>query len=192
MAMFDFDRPSYIRQNPKDHDVYIDKIYHVAFFNGDKLDTRPIKIIDMFLVGDNIVRLEVNWEYYFEVEKTATTKLADKRLWKRFLGISNEIIETKITEGYMVKSVDDNDMFNFDLIGATPEIAMIKPRMVAKKTPYPTQEKIDIINNAIEEFQETSPDLLIKAMDWKLSDHFGDITNYASRFLVLEDDIRNR
>lgn len=192
MPMYDFDKPLYRRKDPSDLSIDIHKIYHIAFFNGAKLDTRPIKITAIFTVGEKNIRTEVNWEYYFEVEKTVSEKLLDKRLWKRLIGIDNEVIQKTITQGYSIRSQDDEDMFDFDLIGETPEIAKMKLCMIANITPHPTSVKVEVINNAIEEFKDTAPDLMIKAMDWKFSDQFGDITNYGKHFLHLKDDIRNR
>lgn len=191
MAMFDFDRPLYRRQNAIDLGIDIHKIYHIAFFNGKILDTRPLKIIDIYTVGEKVLRTEFSWDYYFEVEKTVAQKLVDKRLWKRFLGIGSEIIHTTITEKYKISGMDDMDMLDFDLIGETPEIAKMKLCMIVNITPHPSSDKVDIINNTMDVFRETSPDLMIKAMDWKFSEQFGDITNCSRHFLSLKYDIRN-
>lgn len=57
-------------------DVGIDpnKFYFVAFFNGDNLDTRPIKLTSVFDVhssktGSIYLRTEAAFEYHFETEK---------------------------------------------------------------------------------------------------------------------------
>ncbi len=191
MAMFDFDKPLYTRLIPKEIGIDITKMYYVAFFNGNKLDTRPIKIIDIFKVGEKLVRQEVNWEYYFEVEKSITEKLLDKRLWKRLLGIGNEIIHKTITESYKIKSQDDLDMINMDYIGASADIAKLKVCMLANVMPHPSADKIKIINDTIDIYRAIAPDLLIKAMDWSFSEQVGDITNYGNHFLTLADDTRN-
>ena len=192
MAMFDYDGTAHTRLLPDDLGIDIQKIYHIAFFSNGKLDTRPIKLDNIYKVRTQEPKTMVTWTYFFEVEKSAVEKLTDKRLWKRLVGIDDEVVHKNITQGYEIKFREDWEMIDFELIAETPSLAKLKLCMIGNITKEASKEKLDALEVEMEYFREVEPDLLIRAMDWSFSPQDGDITDYADKFLNIEDDIRNR
>lgn len=195
MAMFDFDRPLYTRQDLKNFDIDSNKFYYISFFNKGKLDTRPIKIKAIFTVhsnsaGSRYLRTEAEWTYHFETEKTIFKKIIDPsflgRLFKK-----PQIIRKPITEKWKIDFTKDWDTLDFYLIGKTPDEAKLRLIMAVLNTPHTDNRRMEIIQKELETFNETNPDLVLKAMDYHMDTQYGNITDYSKHFLSIEDDIRN-
>jgi len=73
------------------------KIYHIVFFNGDRLDTRPIKLRRLFKKQES-EEVVAYWTYFFESKKTFVGKLTDKRLWNKVFSQKAPMVNQKITE----------------------------------------------------------------------------------------------
>lgn len=176
--------------NPKDIDIDITKIYHIAFFNGDRLDTRPIKLTRLFKMrnSDEVV---AHWTYFFESEKTFLGKLTDKRLWNKVFSRKEPIIKKRITEGFKVDFNEDIDMLKLELVGINSNNSKLKLCMYGSAAKEASNDKLQIINNELDYFREEEPDLLLKAMDWFFPAFDGDIIDYSDKFINIKDDIRN-
>lgn len=196
MSMFDFDRPLYTRQLFDDMGIDKDRYYHIAFFNKGKLDTRPIKITGIFTVrstsaGSRYIRTDATWEYHFETEKPAAKKLIDPVFWDRLFN-KYGIVEKKITDKWKIEYKEDWDMLDFYLIGKTEDEAKLKLIMAGLNTPHNDKNgRMEIIHKEYEIMTETDPELIIKAMDWKMDEQRGNITDYSDEFLNIAGDIRN-
>jgi hypothetical protein len=195
MAMIDLDAPLMTKQNLQQLGIDRDKYYYIAFFNGDRLDTRPIKITDIYSVnsssaGSRYLRTEAQFDYHFETEKTITKKIIDPRFWVRLFK-KPAIVDEKITEKWKISFTKEWDSIDFYLIGETPDKAKLRLIMAALKTPYPSPEKSKVIDKEMNYYQEHHPDLVMKAMDFRIDTQYGDITDYGDKFLSIEGDLRN-
>jgi len=194
--LFDFGRPLYTKQDCKKYDIDKTKFYYIAFFNNGLLDTRPIKIDNIFSVnstqaGSKYIRTDVTWSYHFETEKIIYKKVLDKRFWKKLLRRYN-LVEVPITDKWKIDYDEDWDMLDFYLIGKTPDEAKLRLIMAGLKTPHPDNNgRLEIVKKELEIFKETHPDLVMKAMDYRIDTQYGNITNYSKFFLNIKDDIRN-
>lgn len=196
MAYIDPFEPLKRVQDFKDYDVDRDKYYYIAFFNNGKLDTRPLKITKIYTVNSSsadskYLRTEAEWEYHFETEKSVPKKVFDTRWWAKMLNINTHIVEQKVTEKWKIEYDKEWDTIDFYLIGETPHNAKLRLIMAALKTPYPKGEKSEIINKEMEYYQENHPDLVMKAMDFRIDEQYGDITDYSDKFLKIDGDLRN-
>jgi len=197
MAMFDFDRPLYTRQDMNKLGIDKDKFYYVSFFNAGKLDTRPIKISAVFTVSSNqagsaYLRTEAQWVYHFETEKSISKRLIDPNFWGRMFD-KYKIIRKPITEKWKIEFTEDWDTLNYYLIGETPDEAKLRLIMTGLNTHHPdNNDRIKILQKEFENFNETNPDLVIKAMDYRLDNQYGNIPDYSKHFLTIKDDIRNK
>ena len=196
MAMIDPFGPLKYKQDFKSLGIDGDKFYFIAFFNGDKLDTRPIKLTSVFgvhssNVGSVYLRTEAEFEYHFETEKTIVKKIVDPSFWLRLFGFGTKLTSQKITEKWKINFKEEWDTIDYYLVAETPDLAKLKLIMAAQKTPYPSDEKLEVINKEMEYYQEYQPDLLLKAMAFEISGQYGDITDYGDKFLNIEGDLRN-
>ncbi len=193
----DFDRPLYTRQDLDKLEIDIHKFYYIAFFNNGQLDTRPIKISAVFSVnsttaGSRYLRTEAQWEYHFETEKSISKKLIDPIFWKKMFK-DYGLIRKPITDKWKIDFKEDWDTIDFQLVGKTTDEAKLRLIMVGLNTPPSDDDsKLEIIHNELEYYNETNPDLVLKAMDYKLDTQQGNITDYSEHFLTIKDDIRNQ
>jgi hypothetical protein len=64
--------------------------------------------------------------------------------------------------------------------------------MAGLKTPYPYDNgRLEIVEKELGYYKDTNPDLVLKAMDYRIDEQYGNITNYAKYFHRFKDDIRN-
>lgn len=195
MSMIDPFAPLRYRQDFNKLGLDYNKFYYIAFFKGFELDTRPIKIKDVFVVhsssaGSKYLRTEAYTEYHFETEKTVMKKIIDPRWWVRLFS-KPSLIEEKITDKWKINFDEEWNTIDLDLIADTPELAKLKLIMIAQQTPYPSEHKITIINKEMEYYQEYHPDLVLKAMGFSFDTQYGDITDYGKMFLNIKGDLRN-
>jgi len=62
--------------------------------------------------------------------------------------------------------------------------------MSAKKT-YPTKEDIKIVDTLLDWYKINHPDMVMKAMNYKIDKQFGGLTNYSEYFVNIAGDLRN-
>jgi len=192
--MIDLDAPLKNRVLLEDANIDKNKFYYVAFVYKNKIETRPIKITDIFRIyssnGSGYLRTEAYFEYHFETEKTKLKKVFDARFWRKLFG-KYELVPTKITERWKIDFDKEWDSLNFELIGESSDIAKLKLIMSALKSPYPDKNELFVIEQELDYFKEYHPELVMKAMDWEMPSQFGGILNCSDRFINIKGDLRN-
>ena len=197
MSLSDMERPLYNRIPFSELGLDENKFYYVSFFNNGKLDTRPIKIKGVFSVhstsaGSAYLRTEARWSYHFETEKEISKKLIDPKFWKRIFN-DYGLVRKPITESWKIDFDEDWDSLDYYLIGENPDEAKLRLIMAGLDTPYSDDNgNLEIIKRELDYYNETQPDLVLKAMDFKIDKQYGNITDYSKHFLSIKDDIRNQ
>ena len=196
MSMFEPLSPIRYKKDLLDLGIEKNKFYYISFFKGDDLDTRPIKITNVYDIyscspESKYLRTEAYFEYHFETEKTVIKKIVDKKFWFNIFGFNNKLVSKTITESWFIDFKEDWDSIDYYLVGDTPNLAKLRLIMAALKTPQPKEEKLEIINKAMDYYQEHHPDLVMKAMGFEIGEQFGDIADYSDKFLKIVGDLRN-
>ena len=195
MAMGDPYSPIKTKVELSEMGINPDQDYYVSFFNGQKLDTRPIKITSIYKVysqtyGTKYMRTEVNWEYHFETEKKITKKILDPSFWKR-LFTKPKIVNEKITEKWKISYNRDWERIGFYLIGKDPHEAKLRLIMTMLETPFQPNDKMRIIEKEFDFYKTHHPDLILKAMNYEIEYLYLEPEDHSSRFLNIEGDLRN-
>lgn len=190
MSMIDLYAPSMIKCELSEFGIDEKKFYYVAFINNGEINVRPIKISNIYKVYSSegrYLQTEITFIYYFETKKQFLKKIIDLKFWKNILFKHNE----NITEKWKI-TYEKHNTINYEFIAETEDMAKLKLIMIGFKTPYISkEEKKDIISMELEYYNEYKPELVLKAMNFKIPTQYGDLQSYAYNFIDIKGDIRN-
>jgi len=188
--MFDFERPLYTRQDLNKYNIDRNKFYYIGFKSGNQIKSRPIKILDIYVVrsnstGSKYLRTDIKWKYIFEVESGFGRKIRKLNFWKSIFR-PQKILDEPITEKYEIIFQEDYDMINFYLIAETPEEAEIKCLLQLERN----NKLYNISKKIVMAYKELYPNIFLKVLD-QTYDKLCNDTNYY-RFFNIVDDTRNK
>jgi len=124
------------------------------------------------------------------VKKVFYKKIVTTKFWKKIFGFSSKVVSGKITDSWKIVRTESWCTLDFYLIGKTPDEARLRLIMSAKKT-YPTKEDIKIVDTLLDWYKINHPDMVMKAMNYRIDNQFSGLTNYSEYFVNIVGDLRN-